>query len=194
MNGTSPPPSTLHDYLRANHRVELVTTSTDVFGVPLPEAVASGLLNRRQHPQPNLTASRPCVTENETTTKTMFVIKKPVLVSCTCSCPAAAPPAAPGGWPGGHLWAGSSRRAAPGGQFQAGSPRRLLAKPTRHVLPLKRVAMHTTEQNPLVMGTKTILANSCVSMTRNPVRLKSATLCDEAMHPDLRFNPVSKLT
>ena len=36
-NGTSPAPSKLHDYPRANHCVKLATTSTDVFGVPLPE-------------------------------------------------------------------------------------------------------------------------------------------------------------
>ena len=80
----------------ANHCVGLAATSTDVFGVPLPRG------SRQRRPQPqaapsaNLTASRHCVTENDTTTKTMFVINKSVLVGGQ---PAAAPPAALGGSP-----------------------------------------------------------------------------------------------
>ena len=139
-NGTGPAPPKLRDYLQSNHREEIVTTSTDVFGVQLPEAVASGLLNCWQPPSAKLTASRPRVTENDTTTRTMFVINKLVRVGSPGQLPPRAAPAA------------------------------AQAKPTRNVLPPKRVVMHTTEQNPVVMGTRPFLANACVSMTRIPLR------------------------
>ena len=61
-------------------------------------------------------------------------------------------------------------------------------------LPWQHPAAALTEQNPFVMGTKPILANSCVATPRNPVRLKSATLSAEAMQRGTRLNTVSKFT